>query len=76
MPIINDLMDIFNGLGFSPIQLPMICVRALPPLTTHSCIHPSVSAHSSLFQTVGGQSAGKSSVLEAVVRKDFLPRNS
>jgi dynamin 1-like protein len=51
VPIINDLMDIFNGLGFSPIQLPMIC-------------------------TVGGQSAGKSSVLEAVVRKDFLPRGS
>jgi dynamin 1-like protein len=51
VPIINDLMDIFNGLGFSPINLPMIC-------------------------TVGGQSAGKSSVLEAVVRKDFLPRGS
>ena len=31
VPIINDLMDIFNGLGFSPINLPMICVRCPSP---------------------------------------------
>jgi len=51
IPLVNDLQDIFNGLGFQPIDLPQIC-------------------------TVGGQSAGKSSVLEALVGKDFLPRGS
>merc|ERR1711865_301000 len=51
VPLVNDLQDIFNGLGFTPIQLPQIC-------------------------TLGGQSAGKSSVLEAIVGKDFLPRGS
>eukprot|EP00656_Telonema_subtile_P053169 TRINITY_DN761_c0_g1_i1.p1 TRINITY_DN761_c0_g1~~TRINITY_DN761_c0_g1_i1.p1 ORF type:complete len:782 (+),score=241.73 TRINITY_DN761_c0_g1_i1:134-2479(+) len=51
VPLVNDLQDIFNGLGFHPIQLPQIC-------------------------TLGGQSAGKSSVLESIVGKDFLPRGS
>jgi len=51
VPLVNDLQDIFNGLGFTPIQLPQIC-------------------------TLGGQSAGKSSVLESIVGKDFLPRGS
>jgi len=51
IPLVNDLQDIFNGLGFQPIELPQIC-------------------------TVGGQSAGKSSVLESIVGKDFLPRGS
>jgi len=51
IPLVNDLQDIFNGLGFTPIELPQIC-------------------------TVGGQSAGKSSVLESIVGKDFLPRGS
>ena len=26
IPLVNDLQDIFNGLGFSPIELPQICV--------------------------------------------------
>jgi dynamin 1-like protein len=51
IPLVNDLQDIFNGLGFTPIELPQIC-------------------------TVGSQSAGKSSVLESIVGKDFLPRGA
>ena len=51
IPAINKLQDVFNSLGFSPIDLPQLVV-------------------------VGSQSTGKSSVLEHIVGRDFLPRGN
>lgn len=49
IPLINKLQDVFNVVGYDPLDLPQIVV-------------------------VGSQSSGKSSVLENIVNKDFLPR--
>lgn len=49
IPLINKLQDVFNVIGYDPLDLPQIVV-------------------------VGSQSSGKSSVLENIVMKDFLPR--
>ena len=51
IPVVNKLQDVFNILGYDPIDLPQIIV-------------------------VGSQSSGKSSVLESLVRRDFLPRGT
>ncbi len=51
IPVVNKLQDVFNILGYDPIDLPQIVV-------------------------VGSQSSGKSSVLESLVRRDFLPRGT
>ena len=51
IPVINRLQDVFNAIGYDPIDLPQIVV-------------------------VGSQSSGKSSVLENIVLKDFLPRGN
>jgi vacuolar protein sorting-associated protein 1 len=64
IPIINKLQDVFAAVGeHSPIDLPQI--GSLPCLIG-----------SETQVVVGSQSSGKSSVLEHVVGKDFLPRGS
>ena len=51
IPVVNKLQDVFNVIGYDPIDLPQIVV-------------------------VGSQSSGKSSVLESIVSRDFLPRGT
>ena len=54
IPLVNDLQDIFNGLGFQPIELPQICVRYPPrifhprPITLYDVIHPRTTSISDL----------------------------
>jgi dynamin 1-like protein len=51
IPIVNKLQDVFNTVGYDPIDLPQIVV-------------------------IGSQSSGKSSVIENLVGRDFLPRGA
>lgn len=68
IPAINKLQDIFAQ------------VRPLARSTTHHSNHHQVTLDFKLdlpqVAVVGSQSSGKSSVLEALVGRDFLPRGS
>ncbi len=59
-------------------QASLISVLAHVPLTLCSCLQLSSDVKLDLPQiaVVGSQSSGKSSVLEALVGRDFLPRGS
>ena len=76
IPIINKLQDVFNTVGRDYIQLPQIVV-------TGAQVDVSVCLELVLIEIVWGakltwllllQSCGKSSVLEHLVGRDFLPR--
>ncbi len=65
IPVLNKLQDVFNTIGSDTIQLPQIVVVG----TQVHCYL--------LFNVVFVvQSSGKSSVLESLVGRDFLPRGA
>jgi dynamin 1-like protein len=74
---VNKLQDlVFNTIGNDSLDLPQIVCR-LPELSTWD-MRTSAFTDNLLWQqvVVGSQSAGKSSVLENIVGRDFLPRGS
>ena len=69
IPVINKLQDVFNTVGQDAIQLPQIVVVG----TQVSVFIQHRFYHYTRIQFIN-QSSGKSSVLENLVGKDFLPR--
>jgi dynamin 1-like protein len=70
IPVINKLQDVFNTVGSDAIQLPQIVVLG----SQVSCLLPAcclIDCHNLTFQ-----SSGKSSVIESLVGKSFLPRGT
>jgi dynamin GTPase len=67
IPLINSLQDAFASVGLAGFDLPQIAGMSI----THC-----VTNYLNLFLVVGAQSSGKSSVLESIVGRDFLPRGS
>ena len=65
IPVINKLQDVFHTVGQDAIQLPQIVVVGTQ-------VSPFLAHFAAL--TILLQSSGKSSVLENIVGKDFLPR--
>lgn len=88
IPIINKLQDVFNTIGSDPLDLPQIVVVSVNYVCSFSILFYTFRFYTSSFSRVhflhpllhvlqvGSQSAGKSSVLENIVGRDFLPRGS
>ena len=68
IPVINKLQDVFHTVGQDAIQLPQIVVVGTQVSTSSRC--------GDLNCILLTQSSGKSSVLENLVGKDFLPRGN
>ena len=79
--IVNKLQDlVFNTIGSDSLDLPQIVCSSM--LSTYYLISPHPSPFIAVREltwtqvVVGSQSSGKSSVLENIVGRDFLPRGS
>lgn len=68
IPVINKLQDVFNTVGSDAIHLPQIVVLGSQ---VNNCIFTSHLIYVTYFQ-----SSGKSSVIESLVGKSFLPRGT
>jgi dynamin 1-like protein len=73
IPVINKLQDVFNAVGIDPVDLPQIVVVGESSDVEKK---KKKKKRMPLSAIKGSQSAGKSSVLENIVGRDFLPRGS
>ena len=92
VPVLSKLQELFVVAGQRPIELPQIVVRARARATrdvsrerarlSRSRVRrgliqsPSLSLSRAPRQVIGSQSSGKSSVLESIVGRSFLPRGT
>jgi len=72
IPVVNKLQDVFNTVGADAIQLPQIVVVGTQ---VRLLTFPPVNFVSDFIWLVL-QSSGKSSVIESLVGKSFLPRGT
>jgi dynamin 1-like protein len=72
IPVVNKLQDVFNTVGADAIQLPQIVVVGSQVGAFDLCRIISL-----IIQVEFGlQSSGKSSVIESLVGRSFLPRGT
>lgn len=72
IPVINKLQDVFHTVGTDAIQLPQIVVVGTQVCARAYCCKNVAIVVYYMFK----QSSGKSSVLEGLVGKTFLPRGT
>jgi len=74
--IVNKLQDVFSTVRVPPIELPQVGLYMYLPKQAKCVIRTERIRVFAQLVVVGSQSSGKSSVLEAIVGRDFLPRGS